>query len=326
MQSNGIMIIQGRTSHAFSKIIPQIERVNTGATTGTLRDATIEEYKNETLADDPFSFSMELDQSNLENTPEYVDKFAGFVAEKTDLTTMLVKNKPENKTLSFIQKSINDLMNRLFFVRAATRGQLIKVEPIPSYLEGIAYDSTGKVMGNAIVGVYLKNAKKAYYETLADTSGHFKIGSEFLPPFNYDLRYGKITGEYITVSTSKYLVDNHVYLATNDINTYSHTLTTPELIAQEQAAQSKKIKDESRESSTTGGNVGVQKNTPTSKKTSNGLSDSRETGNMSQILAGGGMSSGVQGIMMIVVVLLVLLMIGVGAFIMMKSKQQTPQY
>jgi len=322
IQSNGVITIQGRTSHAFTKIIPQIKRVKNDKSV-TIRDA--EKYKSETAPTDPFSFSVEIDQSILENTPDYVDYFAGFITEKTDVINSVAQTKTTPHILSVLQSKINAMLNSVFVVHAVTRGNLIAVEPIPGYLEGYAYDGGGKIIPKATVGIYLKGAQKTYYETQADGEGHYSIGSEFIPPFNYELRYTKITGEPITASASTYIVDNHVYQANNNINTYTPQAATPKLIAQNTEITKNQPVQKTNPTGTSISNVN-QKNLPGSKTISGATGRSVTAPNQTGGVSGSVFSNGMQGVVMIIVVIFVLILIGAGAFIMMKSKQQTPQY
>ena len=114
-------------------------------------------------------------------------------------------------------------------VQAAT----INIDPIPTYLEGYAYDSTGAVIANATVGIYLTFSSKPYYETKADDQGYFKISSEHLPRMAYELRYTTPTGVIIKTTTSQFIGQNQQYLtqAKVNLNVYKNgqgkTITTP---------------------------------------------------------------------------------------------------
>lgn len=321
----GDLNIQGRVSHPFTVIVPQKERVYTDTTKKSeVIDIDSKGYTSETVATlkDPFLFSVTIDQTMFENTPEYVEKFYGVVPQKTDLT--LARRNTDNSFIGQVKRTINTFLTKYFFVQAATRGKAVRIDSIPSYLEGYAYDATGKIIPKATVGIYLKGSQKSYYTTQADVDGHFQIGSEFIPPFNYDLRYGKLTGETVTVSTSKYLVDNHVFLAKNNISTYTFKATTPELIAQQKAESAKQANANSGDANNA---AGGKNGSSTSKYVSGGTNSSRDQANGTNQTQGSSFGSGMQGIVMIIAVIFVLLMVGVGAFIMMKSKQsQTPQY
>lgn len=101
----------------------------------------------------------------------------------------------------------------------STKSTIFTVEPIPNYLEGYAYDQSGKPMANATVGVYLNLSNKPAYETTTDANGFFRISSEFLPSMAFGIKYSGAAGT-ASVSTSKFIAQNAKYLQTQGTNLF----------------------------------------------------------------------------------------------------------
>ncbi|MFH0773631.1 MAG: hypothetical protein V1922_04960 [bacterium] len=166
------------------------------------------------------------------------------------------------------------------------------VDPMPSFLDGIANDKTGKPIIDGFVRVYPIGSDQSAFKTTTDKNGHFTVNSDQLPPLPYSLLYTTVTGDEIKVTTTEYLKQNAAYHKENLINPYSVKSTEPN----PSTAQTK-----------TNGNT----------------SGSTSTRVQPTIVQGGGITSfGMQGIIMIVMTLVILVMIGVGAFVVMRSKQQ----
>jgi hypothetical protein len=92
-------------------------------------------------------------------------------------------------------------------------------EPLLNYVEGYAYDETGKVLANAKVGYRQQGTEKIVYVTTADSNGFFKIPTRYLPSFSYELVFtpaGK--NNPIILSTSQFVSKNADYLKKKDLN------------------------------------------------------------------------------------------------------------
>lgn len=63
------------------------------------------------------------------------------------------------------------------------------IDPIPSYLEGVAYDKAGKPLPYATIRVRLTSSNALYYETKADANGLFSIRRRFLPIVSFYLEF-----------------------------------------------------------------------------------------------------------------------------------------
>ncbi len=306
-QGQGIIYVQGLVSHPLSTVTVRIKRAYTNPVKEEIRDGS------SVQADKMGKFAIEINQAEFENTPEYVDMLAGLSAQKVNL---LVAQNKQSSLISRIQDLFMKFLGKET-VSAQAKSDFIAIEPMLSYIEGYAYDANGTPIPKATVGIYMKSAQRPIYETSADETGYYKIGSEFIPPFEYDLRYKKIAGDVVNTTTSTFLTKNHVFLANNSISTFTYKETGITNTA------------------TAGGKTGVLPTTkPGSKTGTKGTSGSLSSGSIgsktpvqSQTGTQGVSFAGMQGIAMILVVLFVLLLVGVGAFIAMKSKgQQPPSY
>lgn len=94
----------------------------------------------------------------------------------------------------------------------------LKLEPIPSYIEGYAMKD-GKIIPSAKIELVYDHAILPYYQTMADIRGYFKIPSEYISFIPYTLRYtsGKVESN---ISTSRFIADNNSYIRTNAINLF----------------------------------------------------------------------------------------------------------
>ena len=194
----------------------------------------------------------------------------------------------------------------------------VKINPIPSYIEGIARGANGEALPFVMVGIYLQGSEAPAYQTRSDVNGHYSIGSQFIPPLSYEIRIKKTTGEVIKMSTTEYLKQNTDFHKANSINSFStiqkapstNTINAPTLTKEELA----NLPQGNSQATTNRSKTGASAYSPNLKVTQ-----------PPQTISGGGtMGAGMQGIVMIIAVIMVLVMIGVGAFIMMKSKQQAP--
>jgi len=251
-------------------------------------------------------------------------------------TGVFSKKNNNNHIAQFIQEIWESALHK-FEANAAVSVNTIQIKPMPTYIEGIAYDEKGIPIPKAIIGIYPFFSQKPYYLTLADENGRYKIGAQHIPQFEYNLRYKKLTGEVLVVDTTTFIQQNAKLIIEEEIKPYSAKKTT--------LAQDKKIEtyfagmdapvelktSEEKQRAITQSNNTQNTTSKTGKPgVSTSGSSSREvvvptlTPQASTPTRGG---AGIQGIIMVIVVLLILVMIGIGAFIMMKSKQQsTSQY
>ncbi len=182
----GKIIIEGKASHPYTKFTVTTEKAGV-----RYHDATVAQ------ADKNGTFSITVDPSTFE---------PGEVMGQLEVTKVDVSRGP-----------LSSLLN--FFSVFAQETSTVKLESIPNYLEGVAYDAANKPLANAKVGVYLAFSDSSFYETATDDKGFFRITSEHLPYMPYRLRYNATSGTQITVAPSKFLVQNTKYLSDNNIST-----------------------------------------------------------------------------------------------------------
>lgn len=216
--------IDGRVSHpmavvSFYSVVPDANDPNV---------KTRYRLISTTNADAKGRFTATIDQSNFD--VEIGETFGEVEATNVDLTLALKKKNLLEQVLGFVEKLV------VKDVSAQSTGSTsIQLDPIPTYLEGFAYDANGDVMPNAKVAIYLKFSKKAYYETTTDEEGYFKINSDYIPFQPYTLRYVGATGTLVNVSTARFLTDNRIYLKENDINAYKPNYVDPKVNQQIEA-------------------------------------------------------------------------------------------
>lgn len=191
----GDVTVQGRVSHplsvvSFYSVMP--DESNQGATTRYRLLTTVR-------ADKLGRFSATIDQSTFDH--EVGEAFGEVEPASVNLRDMS-QNAP---------------------------GKVLKLEPIPSYLEGYAYDKQGNPLSNAKVSVVQNFSKKAYYETTTSSDGYFKVNSDYLPFYPYRLTYSSAQSGTVDVSTSKFLTDNARFIKENRVESFKPNYADPKL-------------------------------------------------------------------------------------------------
>jgi hypothetical protein len=214
----GNVMVEGRTSHPmavvnFYSVIP---------------DANDPEVKTRyrlisTInADAKGRFTAVIDQSQFD--AEVGETFGEVEATNVDLTLAAKKQNLLEKALGFVQNLV------VRDVGAQTSSStVLKLDPIPSYLEGYAYDSKGDPIPNAKVSIVLNFTTKAYYQTVADENGFFTIHSDYMPFQPYKLTYSSPQTGTISVSTAKFLTDNKAYIVENKVEAYKPNYIDPKV-------------------------------------------------------------------------------------------------
>ncbi len=156
------------------------------------------------------------------------------------------------------------------------------MNPMPTYLEGIARDAFGMPIVNGTVALRANGIKKPLIRVSTDAEGHFTIYSNKIPPFPYTLHYSSATGKQSSLTTSEFLSQNETYHAQKKINAFSHVVADADLKALEREKNQKLASS-------------AQKNTSV-------------------------MTQGMQGIVIIICILVLLVGIGVGAYFVMRKK------
>lgn len=141
-----------------------------------------------------------------------VDETLYIKASKTDLTT-----DNFDSPLSWIKKIFTKIIG--FLVKDILAVESKSYEPILRYIEGYAYDSSGKPIKNAEVTVKLSMNDSSYYKTTADSKGYFVIKSNHLPPFNFYLKLtDPVTRLTVIRTTSDFVKINKKYLESESID------------------------------------------------------------------------------------------------------------
>lgn len=200
-KANSIIYVKGRASHPFAKIKAYSLKP----------DPVLQEIaryrlltKTPIRADAQGNFSLIVDQSGF----EIDESFGDITIEKVDLTQTTNLVEKFNKWLFSLISEVNAQVN------IATN---IRLEPIPNYLEGYAYDIQGKIIPDATVSIILNFSDKPSYQVKADKNGYFKINSEFLPSMPYRIEYTSSLGQKTKISTSKFIVQNQEFIQKSKI-------------------------------------------------------------------------------------------------------------
>jgi len=119
---------------------------------------------------------------------------------------------------------VSFIINRLIKSVAAqtTNMQSIVFDPLPTYIEGYAYDIAQQVIPNATVQVKLKNGDSIYFQTKADINGYFFIAPKNLPtsPLNLEfyLNFVKADGSVVKYHIYEFTRANKYYFSQENIN------------------------------------------------------------------------------------------------------------
>ena len=218
-EKSGKLIYSGYLSHPFVLLDVEI------CTPGTPATCTFYKQFNHRNGgpDKTGKFVITLDQSLLDpNLGQYFNmKFT-----KQDLVTATLTQ--EKSVMGKYVAWVRGIVDKAIGVVHAQDGNTIesKVEPIPVYLEGFAYDNEGSIIPNATVGVYMYLfSGSPMYETTADANGFFRITTENIPSAEYSLRFtSPENAENISYqSTSQFLANNSEFLTAEKINPYKST-------------------------------------------------------------------------------------------------------
>jgi hypothetical protein len=218
---SSILTVEGRVSHPFGKIkvytIP-VTSVNSQTASPVRLLQTVTATKNG-------SFKFEVDQSQLQP----LERFGKITIEKADLTAPGLSWS--GKVFNTIANAVYSITGLHWRVEAQESQTSVGFEPILNYIEGHAMDSSGLVLKNATVGVYLKFSQKPSYVTKTDENGYFKISSEYLPFMPYTIQYTSSNGTKGEVKTSEFLAANAEEMKTNNINPYAYKNSKGETIS-----------------------------------------------------------------------------------------------
>ncbi|MBI1862965.1 hypothetical protein HYS00_02500 [Candidatus Microgenomates bacterium] len=200
-------IIEGRVSHPFTT-------VNIWTQKAAANGQITPHYRKivSANADKTGYFKMVVNQKDFEDTE---------MIGEAELIKSSAAAMQKPAVQSLLQKVIGIFVPS---VSAQVRSNpTVKLNPIPNYIEGVAYSAAGQPIPNASVSVYLTFSNVPYYTTQADADGHFRITSERLPFMPYTIGYKGVNGAAVTkVTTEKFLSQNAKYIEDNkiDVNEY----------------------------------------------------------------------------------------------------------
>ena len=204
-KGTGTYVAEGIVSHPFSVVNVWTQKSAAGTA-----PATRYRMVGTTKADREGNFKVSVNQDLFE---------AGEDVFEVEAVKASVAGMPATQGASIWQKIVSIFVKS---VEAQTQTgattSTMKVEPIPNYLQGYAYNSAGVVIPNATVGVYLSFSNKPAHTVKADANGLFKISSEYLPSMEYSLRYTSPTGAVTNATTSTFVKQNAAYLAKEGVS------------------------------------------------------------------------------------------------------------
>ena len=315
MSAGSSINISGRVSHPKSKIIETITVLTEEGVSKEIVRTDITDDLGEYDKDVPQEFIDEVDKKTL----LYQSMKVSFELNSFYTTGVFSHNSVSGKALGLLERLVKFIQTKISVNAQASASYVVK--PIPSYIEGIAYDSNGMAIPRAIVAVYPFYSEHPMHVTIADDSGRYKIGSQHLPRTTYTLRYKKPTGEVIVVDTGTFIKQNVKLFALEGIKPFASLKTTVAEDSATKALVKVLVKDTDLQEMAA---VGLKSKVKPIVK-GNPSDSSTNQGNMTNPINRTSITS--PGMIMIVVVVLILILIGVGTFIMMKSKQQqTPQF
>lgn len=120
--------------------------------------------------------------------------------------------------------SLVGFINRIFVkeVSAQSSRNVLILDPLPTYIEGYAFDSAHQIIPNATVEVVLKDRGSVYYQTAADENGYFFIAPKNLPStqlgLEFTLRFVTKSGEKVPYKLYEFSKANKYYFTKEGIN------------------------------------------------------------------------------------------------------------
>ncbi len=306
--NNAIITIDGTVSHPFAIVNAYcVDAANT---------AVRKTYLVSNQADKNGNFYLSIDQSQC---PEG-EVWGVLEPSKTELGSGVpqAKNGKSNLVSRFMAR-----LASLLFPEASARAATVTVkgiprlyEPIPTYLEGYAYDANGRTLANATIGLYEYGALKPAYTVQADAKGLFKVESENVPQWSYRIQYSAPGGQIVKTTTSKFIAQNVTYIAQHKVNPF---------VAKDSTNRPVTV-------SPTGAKQGTGAAASGASSVSSAVSRTGGAGNVSRSTGSGGSRSSTASTvrttrtpmnpMILVFALLIILLAGVGAGIILYMKNR----
>lgn len=165
-------------------------------------------YGNCVNADKYGNFTINIDKNNV------VQEYLYIIAEKVNLTLPIIKsNNLDVSKVNFQDENLTGY------------------EPILNYVEGYAYDDSGRPMPKAKINIKLIDSDTVFYSTTADDTGFFTIYGKNLPfpEYYFEISDGK-GGVPKIVTTSKFVGMNKSYLEGENLNLMNSTRNNQPII------------------------------------------------------------------------------------------------
>ncbi|MBP9690536.1 hypothetical protein KBD81_00490 [Candidatus Woesebacteria bacterium] len=159
-----------------------------------------------------FKYSLTLNQKELENGEEYL----------LTIKQYTFSNQPKAFVPALLEK-LAQTFSSLVPEVAAQESQAIqmRVEPIPTYIEGFAYDENGATIPTALVSIYVSFSPAPYYSVRANEMGYFQITSNHLPQDPYTIRFTNPTTSAVTqLTTSVFLAQNNEFMIVEKVDPF----------------------------------------------------------------------------------------------------------
>lgn len=197
-------IITGKLSHPLTKV----------SVFGIRADGKKTDVLAMTEPDKDGIYRLEIPVAKLQN--DVVTKY-DVVVEKIDPATL--KSQAKNGLMDRVVTMIGSMVKA---VSAQQQSYTISVPVVPRYVEGYAYDGAGKTIANAQVGVYPTGFTTPYSTTSTDSTGYFKMTSEYLPGQPYYLKFTSATGAVTVQQPAQYIAKNEQLIVQKKVNPYEY--------------------------------------------------------------------------------------------------------
>lgn len=194
--ATGNIVLEGTVSHAFAEMTVEQCKLNNEVEVC----APIQTYNRTTGGPDrEGKYRVVLDQSRL-NPGDYF--------------------KPTFKKVNLQQLGANGQPQ----VQSATTTKIgSRIDPIPSYLEGFAYDSAGNLITSGYAVIYPKSYRVPVEIVPISATGYYKITSERLPKEPYIIEYIADGSDYkklAVLGTSDFIDQNRDFLTVEEVSLY----------------------------------------------------------------------------------------------------------
>lgn len=200
---SGNMIFEGTVSHPFTKIV--IKGIFKGK----------EEIIYQGVSDNFGRYQIVFPQKKGDKVFE---KFKVDYS-KSSIDLIVKRNSLVDKLINLLTKKLSVFGQNIDSESQDTIS--VNLDPLPTYLEGVAYDEKGTVISNAQVKVFIKGINVPYITVTTDEKGYYKIPSNNLPSLPYELQYQDNSGKTVSVSTSQFITKNQDLIEKNKTDFYS---------------------------------------------------------------------------------------------------------